>query len=349
MAEQSEEAKAQLDAMLNGGVPFFDEDQEAPTSNDGIVNESSTDEESNFEENTDYFPPNAGEEDGEFLSEEEEPEFQNDDLIIGGGSNIEEPEAPTKHSAEYLQGQLDALKANGVNPQEPQQAQFTAQETQFLNAGKELHNLQQTNAPLYNKMLAMVQAEMNGTPQQAATPIDNSLKELEDLLASTEYNGLDSAPIKKLIAAQKASSASTQLELNRYKQNSQALNNRLLALESDKSTAAKDTEAARVSTQVAEYNKVSDELDIQIRADSKTMTKLMGLVRAGIPVREAFLDVTGKTEKDIKSVKAKPKTRGVSATRRSAPKKKTGTLSDKRLQLHDSLFGSVKSAKSLFK
>lgn len=353
MSETTDTAKSQLDAMLNGGVPFFGEnDQEAPTSSDQIFEDAQPVQESAFPENSGFFPPEgetSDEESTEYFSEGDEQQFQNEDLVFSGEENKEETQVTEQpaHSAEYLQGQIDAMKAQGIQPQEAQQPQFTPEQQRFLQAGQELSNLQQNNAPLYNKMLQMVQNEMNGTTVQAPVK-DNSLDELEELLASKDYSGIDSAPIKKLIAAQRANASLTQTELQQYKQATGALNQRMNALEADKTTSANSKQEKEIANNVAEYHKISDDLGIKIKPDSRTMTKLMGLMKAGIPVREAFFDVTGKTENDIKAKANKPKPRGISATRRSSPKKKEPGITDARQKLHDDLFGNQKSAKSLF-
>ena len=349
MSDDSDTAKAQLDAMLTGGVPFFgDDDQEVPqTASNELFKEPSAEQDSTFSENPGFLPQAAEEEETEYFGEEDEQIFQNEDLVFGGEENKEETqEAAPAHSAEYLQGQVDALRSQGIQPQEQQPVQFTAEQTRLMQAGQDLSNLQQNNPTLYNKMLGLVQSEMNGT---VAAPQDNSLVELEELLTTQEYNGIDSTPIKKLIAAHKANSAATQRELNQYKQNSNALNQRLNTLEGDKVSTAKQQQDKIIADNVAEYHKVSADLDITIKPDSKTMTKLMGLVSAGIPVREAFFDVTGKKETDVKAQKTKPKPRAVSATRRGkTAKKQPGAIDDTRQKLHDEMFGSVKSAKSFF-
>lgn len=322
----SENSPSELEMMLTGGLPSAGEDSslpEAPTETDQP-----------------FVPFDNSQNTG---VQEDFQEPANDDFIMDEVENNQETEVPAEHSADYYKGQLAALQNQGQQP-----GQLTQEQLVAIQAGEQLLTFQKNNGTVYNEMIQFAQNKMQGgqqaQPQAQAPGMSAEIQAFEDLIASEAYNGVDTKPMKAIVAAMKAGNIQTQAQLQQTIQAANSAINRVTSLEAANTKASNNKQAAVVDQQVADYTKATEDFGVKIKPDSKSFNKMTALVNAGWSVREAYLDTVGKTEADVRE---KPKGKR-QPTSNKRGKKPTPGLANNRDQLADTLFGKRMKAKDLF-
>lgn len=236
----------------------------------------------------------------------------------------------------FLKGQIETLTAN--KPVEVSDA-----DAKFIADGKKIAEFQNTNPEAFQKMIQYGSKLANGQNPEQDNAFNSSVTTMRDNLKSEKYKDIDTAPMEQMLDLMEMQNNNNvnvmQQQNNARNANVQEIN----ALKAQHQQREDASRNAQIDSQMAELKQAEKEYGVEIAENSVEANKLIALVGAGIPITEAYLDVTRKTEADKAQPEGKP-------VKQAAPRKRKSTSTTPQMDaLGDQLFGNSLRSADLFK